>query len=204
MDLTLASWSRRRDEYGRTLGWAHHIGFSWLLSLGALRYFARVNWSDAHRLVFVCSGNICRSPLAALLWEAQYPAHNAASAGFITQTGRRSPDNIQAVAAAGGLSLTEHRSRTLDEAMLRESDVIVLFEPRHFVQLRATFPRYLDRVLMLGAFLDPPQAAIDDPYQRSVAESEQIAAQLQVSSAEAVGQKAELADADQAGRQHVE
>jgi protein-tyrosine phosphatase len=130
-------------------------------------------------VLFVCTGNICRSPLAALLWEAQYPALNAASAGFITQTGRQSPDNIQAVAAARGLSLTEHRSRTLDEAMLRESDVIVLFEPRHFVQLRAAFPRYLDRVVMLGAFLDPPQAVIDDPYQRSVVETEQIAAQVE-------------------------
>jgi protein-tyrosine-phosphatase len=103
----------------------------------------------------------------------------AASAGFVTQSGRRSPDNIQAVATARGLSLTEHRSRMLDEAMLRDSDVIVLFEPRHFVELRATFPRYLDRVVMLGAFLDPPKAVIDDPYQRSVAESEQIAVQVE-------------------------
>ena len=38
---------------------------------------------------------------------------------------------------------------------------------------------------------------------RSLANSEQIAAQLQVSSAETVGQKAELSDADQTGRQHV-
>ena len=37
-----------------------------------------------------------------------------------------------------------------------------------------------------------------------LADSEQIAAQLQVSSTEAVGQKAELADADQTGRQHVQ
>ena len=36
-----------------------------------------------------------------------------------------------------------------------------------------------------------------------LADSEQIAAQLQVSSTEAVGQKAELADADQTGRQYV-
>jgi protein-tyrosine-phosphatase/predicted ATP-grasp superfamily ATP-dependent carboligase len=131
------------------------------------------------RVLFVCTGNICRSPLAALLWEARYPALTAASSGFIIQTGRRSPDNILAVAAARGLSLTEHRSRTLDEAMLRESDVIVLFEPRHFVQLRARFPRYLDKIVMLGEFLDPPQAAIDDPYQRSVTEAEQIASQVE-------------------------
>jgi len=41
-------------------------------------------------------------------------------------------------------------------------------------------------------------------WRRSLGNREQIAAQLQVWSAEAVGQKAELADADQTGRQHVE
>jgi hypothetical protein len=41
-------------------------------------------------------------------------------------------------------------------------------------------------------------------WRRSLVNSEQIAAQLQVTSAATVGQKAELADADQAGRQHVE
>jgi len=82
-------------------------------------------------------------------------------------------------AGAAAYPAPKPRPFITNEAMLRESDVIVLFEPRHFVQLRAAFPRYLDRVVMLGAFLDPPQAVIDDPYQRSVAETEQIAAQVE-------------------------
>src|SRR4029077_8204690 len=82
-------------------------------------------------------------------------------------------------AAARGISLVDHRSRTLDEAMLRESDLVVLFEPRQFVALRAAFPQYLDKVVMLGALLSPRKAVIDDPYQRSVAETEQIAAQVE-------------------------
>jgi hypothetical protein len=41
-------------------------------------------------------------------------------------------------------------------------------------------------------------------WRQSLTNSEEIAAQLQVRSAEAVGQKAEVADADQTGRQHVE
>ena len=130
------------------------------------------------KVLFVCTGNICRSPLAAALWETRYPAVKAASAGFVPKAGRQSPDNVQAVAVARGLSLTEHCSRTLDDAMLSESDVVVLFEPRHFVRLRADFPQYLDKVVMLGALLQPPKAFIDDPYQRSVAETEEIARQV--------------------------
>jgi len=40
-------------------------------------------------------------------------------------------------------------------------------------------------------------------WRRNLGNSEQIAAQLEVPRAEAVGQNAELADADQTGRQHV-
>src|SRR5262249_8008139 len=81
--------------------------------------------------------------------------------------GRPSPDNVKAAACARGASLADHRSRTLDETMLRESDVIVLFEPRNFVELRRAFPEYVDKIVMLGALLHPPRAAINDPYQLS-------------------------------------
>src|SRR5262249_19585881 len=105
------------------------------------------------RVLFVCTGNICRSPLAAALWKKRHPRLAAASAGFIPRAGRPSPDSVQAAAGAGGVSLADHRSRTLDETMLRESDVIVLFEPRNFVELRRAFPEYVDKIVMLGALL---------------------------------------------------
>jgi len=64
----------------------------------------------------------------------------------------------------------------------------VLSYPRQFVALRAAFPQYLDKVAMLGALLSPRKAFIDDPYQRSVAETEQIAAQVE----SALGELAKL------------
>ena len=170
-----------------------HRRRAWADSQAALRqHVANVPRLGAHgpstKVLFVCTGNICRSPLAATLWETQYPAMKVASAGFVSREGRRSPDNVIAVAAARGISLLDHRSRILDEAMLRDSDLVVLFEPRQFVALRAAFPQYLDKVVMLGALLSPRKAFIDDPYQRSVAETEQIAAQVE----SALGELAKL------------
>jgi protein-tyrosine-phosphatase len=170
-----------------------HRRRAWADSQAALRqHVANAPRLGAHgastKVLFVCTGNICRSPLAATLWEGQYPTMKVASAGFVSREGRRSPDNVMAVAAARGISLVDHRSRTLDEAMLRESDLVVLFEPRQFVALRAAFPQYLDKVVMLGALLSPRKAVIDDPYQRSVAETEQIAAQVE----SALGELAKL------------
>jgi len=138
----------------------------------------------ASRILFVCTGNICRSPLAAALWQMQYPAMKIASAGFIPREGRRSPDNVQVAAWARGVNLAEHRSAALDETMLRQSDVVVLFEPQNFVELRRAFPQYLDKIVMLGALLQPPRASIDDPYQRSTEETEHVAAQVEAALAE--------------------
>jgi hypothetical protein len=60
----------------------------------------------------------------------------------------------------------------------------VLFEPRHFVALRAALPQYLDKVVMLGALLNTRTAFIDDPYQRSIAETDQIATHVESALAE--------------------
>jgi protein-tyrosine-phosphatase/predicted ATP-grasp superfamily ATP-dependent carboligase len=139
---------------------------------------------SARRILFVCTGNICRSPLAAALWQKRHPVMKAESAGFIPREGRRAPRNVQAAARARGACLADHRSRTVDEAMLRESDVIVLFEPRNFVELRRAFPEYLDKIVMLGALLQPPRATIKDPYQLSTAETDPIAAQVDSALAE--------------------
>ena len=131
------------------------------------------------RILFVCTGNICRSAMAAALWQMRCPATKVASAGFISREGRRSPDNVQAAASARGVNLAEHRSLRLDETMLRESDVVVVFEPRNFAELSRAFPQYLDKMLLLGALLHPPQASIEDPYQRSTAETEHVADQIE-------------------------
>ena len=136
------------------------------------------------RILFVCTGNICRSALAAALWQMQHPAMKVTSAGFIPREGRRSPDHVQAVAWARGVSLAEHRSVRLDETMLRECDVVVVFEPRNFVELRRSFPQYVDKMVLLGALLHPPQASIADPYQLSMAETERVAEQIDAGLAE--------------------
>jgi protein-tyrosine-phosphatase len=81
---------------------------------------------------------------------------------------------MRAVARTRDISVAEHSSRVLNEAMLRDSDVVVLFEPQNFVAPSHAFPQYLDKVLMLGAVLQPPRSSIDDPCQRSLAETEHI------------------------------
>jgi protein-tyrosine-phosphatase/predicted ATP-grasp superfamily ATP-dependent carboligase len=130
-------------------------------------------------ILFVCTGNICRSPLAAALWRQRFPAMKVMSAGFLPLGGRRSPDNVQAAAWARGVTLAGHRSRTVNEKILGDSDLVVLFDSRNFEALRRAFPYHLDKIVMLGALLDPPKPSIADPYQCSAEETELVAADVE-------------------------
>lgn len=60
----------------------------------------------------------------------------------------------------------------------------MLFDTRNFADLRRAFPQHRDKIVMLGAMLHPPKASINDPYQRSTAETEHIAAQVDAALAE--------------------
>ena len=70
------------------------------------------------RVVFVCSGNTCRSAYAEAFARAEAARRGLAvefsSAGTEAIEGARSPDDAVAAARERGIDLTGHRARTLD------------------------------------------------------------------------------------------
>lgn len=120
-------------------------------------------------MVFICYGNICRSPFAELWMRRRDPdgAESYTSAGF-RPGGRSSPDTAQAVSReVFDLDLGPHVSRGLDEVP-RSGRLWVVMEHVHLRRLaRAGIDR--DDILILGD-LDPgpvERRAILDPYGRS-------------------------------------
>ena len=163
----LQSYRRRRIHSSAALR-QHAANVTRLHTLGA-----------RSTILFVCTGNICRSPLAAALWRRRFPSMKVMSAGFLPLGGRRSPDNVQAAAWARGVTLAGHRSRTVNEKILGDSDLVVLFDSRNFEAMSRAFPYHLDKIVMLGALLDPPKPSIADPYQCSAEETELVAADVE-------------------------
>jgi protein-tyrosine-phosphatase len=122
-------------------------------------------------VVFICLGNICRSPYAELrlrrhLEEAGLDERIAVrSAGFIGP-GRPSPDTARLVAEERGLSLDEHRARVLGREHLRGGDLILVMTNRQQRDLRWRYGR--PDTLHLGD-LDPgpiPRRDILDPIEK--------------------------------------
>lgn len=132
------------------------------------RALRRLREREFDSVVFVCLGNICRSPFAEYWMRARDPGRAAryTSCGFF-DGGRSSPDTAQAVAQEFGFHLSDHVSRSVGE-IPRGSHLWVVMEAVHARGLvRAGIPR--DAILFLGD-LEPgpiPRRAILDPYGKS-------------------------------------
>ncbi|MGH7503007.1 MAG: low molecular weight phosphatase family protein [Longimicrobiales bacterium] len=126
------------------------------------------NVPTTYNLLFVCSGNTCRSPLAHALAARLVAARgwhvSVDSAGTAALPALPAADNAIAVAGENGLDLLAHRSQAVSHELLDWADLIVVMGPSHYhavVDLGGG-----DRVALATEFLDDPDsmAAIDDPF----------------------------------------
>jgi protein-tyrosine phosphatase len=120
-------------------------------------------------VLFVCKGNICRSPfagyLAAALFErAGEPGVRCESAGFIASVDDSSPRAAVAAAAEFGVSLHVHKPTPLTAAMVERADLVVAMEAAHFLELRHRYPKSRDRVLLLPLYA--PVSSVGRGYRR--------------------------------------
>jgi len=126
-------------------------------------------------VLFVCSGNICRSPYAERVWKALGPNVAVDSAGFIGPN-RAPPPEALLAATEGGIAHVDHRSKLLRPGMTRSADAIFAFDGQLVARLRREYPRDARRVYWLGDF-DPVwsgQRAIGDPWGKDVREFRRI------------------------------
>lgn len=126
------------------------------------------------KVLFVCTANICRSPMAASWFRKRAAtsglAHVAVdSAGIPGLKGRpAAPEVVSLLRPLGCDDLLSHRSREVRASDLASSDLVLAMELRHIEALHARFPDYDERVLLLRAFEHGPDPApgspdLDDP-----------------------------------------
>ncbi|MBX2800260.1 MAG: hypothetical protein KTR31_21450 [Myxococcales bacterium] len=118
-----------------------------------------------HRLLFVCSGNITRSPLAAAL--ADHAALQAAldvdiqSAGTLGINGQPAYPQMVSAARELGLDLSTHRSQGLTEDLCAWATTIAVMELHHAEAVATLHPESYAKVVQLGPLAGVYE--IDDP-----------------------------------------
>src|SRR5262245_28621056 len=99
----------------------------------------------AVRVLFVCAGNTCRSPMAAGLAKAMFRGTAIVrSAGIDCESGRRAADNAVEVMAERGVDISAHRSTNAGDLDIREFDVVVALSPEIGQRLQGLHPRCLE------------------------------------------------------------
>lgn len=116
------------------------------------------------RVVFLCYGNICRSPLAAKMAQLHLNGIGIDSAGFHEHGGRSCPEKILRIGALSGIDLSGHRSARVTRALLEKADLIVVMDLENMNRLGKEFPDMRERATLLGLFANPPGVTIADPY----------------------------------------
>ena len=124
-------------------------------------------------LVFVCTGNICRSPMAEgmfkkLLKEKGDSGIVCSSAGLSTVDGRHASENAQTVALEYGVDISAHRSHLLTRSISRRADMIVCMTQEHFDMLNRLIPE--EKLAILGGGIDDPYGGDIEVYRRCAAE----------------------------------
>jgi protein-tyrosine phosphatase len=121
-----------------------------------------LDYGRVERLVFVCKGNICRSPYAEV--RARAMGGDSVSAGLDAQTGSPANPVATRVAATVHVDLREHRAQRLDQVRLRRNDLLIAFEPAHLPALAEAQQTMHCQVTLLGLFGGVPSPYIHDPY----------------------------------------
>jgi protein-tyrosine-phosphatase len=139
----------------------------------------------ARSFLFVCFGNIMRSPMCeALMKRAIGKTHvdvRVQSAGLNATPG--TPAHPWSVVAARefDIDLSQHRSRLLSPEMLDQADAIFAMDYRNQVELLCRYPALKDRVFMLSAYAGEGYRPIEirDPFFGDQAETRRCYAILQ-------------------------
>jgi protein-tyrosine-phosphatase len=121
------------------------------------------------RLVLLCTGNTCRSPMAAAVFREELGSDadrvEVTSAGTAAWDGQPASAGASEAAARAGLDLAAHRSRRATAELLRGADLVLVMEREH---LRAAVALGADprRTHVLSEWPEPgePALAVSDPF----------------------------------------
>jgi protein-tyrosine-phosphatase len=138
--------------------------------------------SVGRKVLFVCTGNTCRSPMAEGLfrkalqdsadWEVR-------SAGVAASVGSKVSRETAKVLRDRGAEIGDFRSRQVSEDMIVEADAVFAMTQGHLYALEDEFPEHVEKFYLLGDFVADSGGDVPDPIGMGARAYEEVARVLE-------------------------
>ena len=130
------------------------------------------NSKEAVRILFICHGNIIRSPMAEALFKQSASStglknFSAMSAGIYAKPGTGADPRSVTVAEEFGVRLNGHRAQPITREIIENADAIFVMDSPNEAGLLGKYPKVYKKLYMLGSFTEGGQlrnGEIEDPY----------------------------------------
>ncbi|MBC4066328.1 protein tyrosine phosphatase [Klebsiella pneumoniae] len=116
-------------------------------------------------ILVVCTGNICRSPIAERLLRNHLTLKKIDSAGTGALVGHEADETAALICEKNGFTLDGHKGQQFTSSLARKYDLILVMEKEHIEKISEIAPEARGKTMLLGYWIG--QKEIPDPYRKS-------------------------------------